>query len=142
MEMSDGFGQREAEPRSLVRPARIEPAEPAPCLVTSLGRNAGSAVADLDANVPVAGLDPDANLAAAGAITDRILNQVADGLREQLAMPEQRDGPRRAVIFERRAALVGERVVHFGKLGSEFANVEPVELLAPGQRLGAANFEH
>ena len=85
--------------------------------------------------------DPD--LAAVRAVADRILDEVADRLRKQLAVAEQRY--RRAggsCRIQRGAALLGQRLVHFGELGGELADVEPGELVAAGQRFGAADLQH
>ena len=57
MEVGDRFGEREAEPGAFIRPAGVEPAEAPPRLVAALGRNARTAVGDLDPDVPLAGLD-------------------------------------------------------------------------------------
>ena len=40
-------------------------------------------------------------------------------------MTEQRHWPRGTVELELGTALVGKRVVHFGKLGGELADIEP-----------------
>ena len=89
-----------------------------------------------------AGLHADLDLPAGRAVADRILDEVAERLRKQLAVPEQRRRPGRPVELQRRAALLGERVVHLGELGGEVADVEPGELVAAGQRLRAADLEH
>ena len=88
-------------------------------------------------------LDADPDFTAGRAVADRILDEVADRLGEQLAVAEQRNGPRGPVITRGlRRALLGERIVHFRKLGRELADIEPGELLAAGQRFRAADLEH
>ena len=57
-------------------------------------------------------------------------------------MAVERGRARWAIEVQARAALVGERVVHFRKLGRELANVEPAELLAAGQGFRPADFKH
>ena len=71
----------------------------------TLGRDAGPAVGDLDPDLLLVRLHADPDLAARRAVADRILDQVADRLGEQLAMAEERDRRGRAVIFERGAPL-------------------------------------
>lgn len=79
-------------------------------------------------------MDSNLDLAPAGAVADRVFKKVADSLREQLAMTEQRNRPGRAFISEARSAFVGERIVHLCKLGGELTDIEPAELLSPGER--------
>ena len=88
VEMGDGFGERETEPRAFVRSTGIETAEAPPRLGQSLGWNAGAAIANLDANLAFAGLDPDRDFAAPRTVADRIFDEIAHRLRQQLAMPE------------------------------------------------------
>ena len=57
-------------------------------------------------------------------------------------MAVERRRPLRPLELQRGALLLGERLVHFGKLGREFARVEPGELVAAGQRFGPADFQH
>ena len=62
VKMGNRLCEREAKARAFVRPARIEPPESAARFVAPLGRNTRSAVADLDADLPVSRADPDADL--------------------------------------------------------------------------------
>lgn len=88
VQVCDGFGERKTEPRSFRRSARIEPAEALPSLCQTVCRNTGSAIPHLDPYLAIARRDVNGDLAAFGAVSNGILDQVADGLREQLAVPE------------------------------------------------------
>ena len=57
-------------------------------------------------------------------------------------MAEQRYRPRRPVELQARASFLGQRIVHLGQLGGEFADVEPAELLAPGKRFRPADLQY
>src|SRR4051794_1230796 len=134
MKMRDRFGEREAEACALVRTAGVEPTEAPPRFVAPLRRDPAAAIGNLDPDVALTWLDPDPDFPARGTIADRILNEVAHCLGEKLAMAEQRHRPGGPVVDQRRAALIGERVVHFDELGRERTDVEPGELFAAGQR--------
>ena len=56
--------------------------------------------------------------------------------------PNKRHRAGRAIESKRRAPLFGQRIVHFGQLGGELADIEPGELVAPGQRFGPADFQN
>ena len=140
--MGDCLSKREAEPSTFRRAARIEAAEAPPRFVLELCRNARTMVGDLNADLRAEALDRDSDVAALRSITHRIFNQIADRLRQELAMAEQRHSARRRIISDLGSGFVGERLVHFRELGGEFAKVEPGELIAPGLRLRAADLQH
>src|SRR6185503_1965246 len=75
------------------------------------------------------------------AVADRVFDQVAERLGKQLAMTEKRHRPAWPIEAKRSAALVRDRIVHFGKFGGELADVEPGELLAPGERFRTTDLE-
>src|SRR5438045_8547553 len=101
MEVRNRLGQRQAEPGAFVRAAGIEPAEASPRLLAPLTRNARAAIGDLDPDVALGWLDANLDLPARRTVADRVLDQVADGLGEQLAMAEQRHRPGRPIVDQR-----------------------------------------
>ena len=77
-------------------------------------------------------VDEQPDLAPVRAVANRILDEIADRLRDQLAVsehPHRRGGP---VEAERDVAVFGDRFVHFAQFGGELVGVEPAELLAAG----------
>src|SRR6476661_10151855 len=139
MQVGDGLRECQSEASALVGPAGIEPAETTARFLAPLGGNARTAITHFDPDASFAGLHADSNFAAGGAIADRVLDQVAYCLGEQLAVPEQRNRPGGALILQACAALIRDRIIHFRKLRREFADIEPVELLAPRESLRAAD---
>ena len=107
MEMGDRFGEREAEPGSLVGAAGIKAAEPPHGLPVKLSRNTGPAITDGYADVAVRAVDGDLDLAAARSVADRIFDQVADRLGEQLAVTEQRQWVRGLGVVQARLDRAG-----------------------------------
>ena len=139
--MGNRLGERQPEPRAFVRTAGVEPSKSPPRLFASFRRNSGPAVGDLDADGALTGFDADADLATGCAVAQRIFDEVAYRLGEQLPMPEQWHRPSRPVVNEARVPLLGKRIVHFGELLCEFADVEPGKLAAPGLRLRSADLQ-
>src|SRR5689334_11481771 len=117
VKVSDRFRQGEAKARAFIGPAGVEPAEAPASLVTPVGGDARPAIADLHTDLSTARLHVHLYRSARRTVADGVLDQVADRLRQELPMAEQRDWPARPIEFEARSSLLGQRVVHFGKFG-------------------------
>src|SRR5947209_13270582 len=86
MEMGHRLRQREAEAGAAGRARAVEPPEAAPRLRLIRGRDAGAAIGDAEPQPPLAHPCEQHRLAALAGIMKRIVEQIAERLREQLAM--------------------------------------------------------
>src|SRR5689334_21354878 len=127
--MRDRLGQSQPEARTFIGSARVQPSEAAYRLDSPVARNAGTAIADLDANESVRFARRDGDLSAGISVANRILDEVAHGLLEQLPVTEQGQWRAGLVERQRRIALLRQRFVHLHQLGAELSRVEPGELV-------------
>src|SRR5207237_1240292 len=104
-------------------------------LLTTIERNAWPAVRNLDPDLFFSRLDAHRDIAADGPVTDRIFQEIAERLGEQLPMSEERHGPVGPIEAYEAAAFVSERIVHLGELRGQFADVEPCKLVSAGECL-------
>src|SRR5258705_1365125 len=98
-------------------------------------------IRDGDRQLPALVGDADQELAVLATVTNRILDQIADRLGNQLAMTEEFDRLAWPVKAQDASGFLGHRLVHFAEFRPELANLEPGELAAAGERFGAADFE-
>jgi len=84
MQVGDGVGQRKAEACPRRAAARIEPNEAPPRLSALVWRDSGSAIPDLNARLIPRFVCGKYHLTALARVFDCILDQVAEGLGEQL----------------------------------------------------------
>ena len=89
-----------ARPRPAPSAERLEfqAAEAPPRFAPELARDSRAAIGDLDPDLLAGPSTRDPDVAALRAVADGILDEVADRLREQLAMAEQRHRPGRRII--------------------------------------------
>ena len=98
-------------------------------LAIGLG-DAGSAIGDLDQRAAAAPPHPDRDLAAP-AVFERVVEQVGDRLRQQVAVALD-NRPGRAVEPQREALLLGQRFVQLDRGADDLREIEP--LAAPPAR--------
>src|SRR6476661_6426091 len=106
----------ETQAGAFVRTTGIEAPEAPQSLFTPLRRDAGAGIGHLDTDLPLPRGHADVDPAAIRSVADCILQEIAERLGKQLAVPVDGRRPRRAVEAKRCTLLVGQRVVHFHKL--------------------------
>src|SRR5262249_39214653 len=80
MQMGDGADQREAEPSTAFRPARVEPSEAPQRFLAALFGDARSMIGDGDREAFPILADGDLDGSTRSAVADRIFDQIADRL--------------------------------------------------------------
>lgn len=138
MQVGDCLDEAEPEAASSCRAALVEPVETAEDLVSFAGGNAGAAIGDRDDGAAALAAERNRDLGSGRAVVDRVLHQVGDQLRQQIAVaPDERGTALRDI--KRHQRVFGDIDIDLGNDGKHGVDIGRLETLLAGAGLDLGN---